>query len=48
MHLADKGFLGWWRDIPFSIGDKAIVDKVEGRVLTVKKVPTVSRLRRKS
>ena len=34
-------------EIPLFQGDKAVIEKVEGFVLTVKKVPTVSRSRRK-
>jgi membrane protein implicated in regulation of membrane protease activity len=34
-------------DFPLLQGDKAIIERVEGLVLTVKKDPTVSRSRRK-
>jgi membrane-bound serine protease (ClpP class) len=34
-------------DIPLLQGDKAVIEKVEGFVLTVKKVPTISHSRRK-
>jgi membrane-bound serine protease (ClpP class) len=34
-------------DIPLLQGDKAVIERVEGFVLTVKKVPTVSRSGRK-
>jgi membrane protein implicated in regulation of membrane protease activity len=35
-------------NIPLSLGDKAVIEKVEGFVLTVKKVPAISYSRRKS
>jgi membrane-bound serine protease (ClpP class) len=34
-------------DVPLSHGDKAIIERVEGFVLTVKKVPTIPRSERK-
>jgi membrane-bound serine protease (ClpP class) len=34
-------------EIPLFQGDKAIIERVEGFVLTVKKVPTISRSERK-
>jgi membrane protein implicated in regulation of membrane protease activity len=35
-------------EFPLSNGDKAIIEKVEGFLLTVEKVPTISYSRRKS
>jgi membrane protein implicated in regulation of membrane protease activity len=35
-------------DVPLSHGDKAVIERMEGFVVTVKKVPNVSRSGRKS